>query len=60
MSIFKQKGTSEAYEPYDTRRDVRRLGTKLHEALLSPDSGMYLVMATTVMIVLTGFLPFGG
>lgn len=60
MSIFKPKGTSKAYEPYDTRRDVRRLGTKIHEELLSPDGGTYIVMGTATIATITGFLPFGG
>lgn len=60
MQFFKPKGTAQAYEPADTRRDVRRLSTKINNVLLSPDGGGYLVMSTATMAALTGPLPFGG
>ena len=60
MAFFKPKGTSSIYRPYETRRDVRRLDTKINEELLSPDGGMYLLGTVFVMSAVFVLLPFGG
>lgn len=60
MAFFKPKGTSRVYRPYETRRDVRRIDTKINEALLSPDGGMYLLITVFVVCVIFILIPFGG
>ncbi|WP_432709656.1 TraM recognition domain-containing protein [Pedobacter sp.] len=58
--MYKPKGSQATYRPYETRRDVRRLDTKIHQALLSTDGGSYLVAINTSAVAILSFLPFGG
>lgn len=60
MAFFKPKGTSANYRPYETRRDVRRLGTRIHEVLSTVDGAMYLLMIVFTLAVMLALLPFGG
>lgn len=58
--MFRPKGTQSEYRPYETRRDVRRLDTKINEAFKSPDGGTYLLATVGTIAGLSLFLPFGG
>lgn len=58
--MYQPKGTRDIYKPYETRRDVRRLDTKIHEALLSEDGGTYLLVINSATSAVMSFLPFGG
>ena len=60
LIMFRPKGTIRDYRPYETRRDVRRLDTKINEALLSPEGGMYLTAGVVTLAGVTSMFPFGG
>ena len=47
-SFYKPKGADEKFKPYETRRDIRRTGTKLHEFLLSTEGGGYILGGVVV------------
>lgn len=60
MAFYKPKGTIKTYQPYETRRDVRRLDTKINEILISSDGGFYLLATVLTLSFIFFLLPFGG
>lgn len=59
-SIFAPKGTSAKYKPANTKRDIRRLDTKINQALLSKDGGQYILGGVIMFSGVAAAFPFGG
>ena len=60
MGFYKPKGASEDFKPLDSRRDVRTIGTKINDTLLSEEGGTYILGGICAAAALTSQLPFGG
>lgn len=59
-SLYSPKGTSLKYRPASTKRDVRRLDTKINQALLSKDGGQYILGGMVMFTGVACAFPFGG